>query len=507
MISPANLHIANRRGSGSGQVDTPLFRRILADSFPKQREFVLYGDIAIAGRGAGKSGGAAIKFHRPAATHPGCSSVFVTQSAERSRDILLPALLRMNEAYNLGLREYKGGKALIWPNGYKLLFRGCKDRNEANKRRGTPWVTAGWDECDAMSSTLLEYDITECVEPRLADFRGKWFASGTPGPIPQGYWHKLSSGANKALRVIHWDARENPFMFDPEAYFLSALRKMIGLDENEDLFRGLCAGLCTNGMPDGLETPRHFFLEEFLYLLPPKFVREYLGKWAQDIASLCYRLSQVNGFAGQVPVKAERTTIGLDLGGASVENPHLDHCAISVAQSTPLRPTVWVPESFKVSDATPQSLAARCLRLVDTYGGDAIVYVDSASAGKLIETQFRRMGLAVKGAIKGPKKPRIQMVQHVLACGDLKLSYAGTIALREEAEVLVWNDQHTDHHPKCADDAWDSLLYAVIPHLADYDPEEEPPEPGTREFKLAEEQAEIDEAFDEACRELDESGL
>lgn len=483
---------------------------MLVDSFPKQREFVLSGDIANAGRGAGKSGGAALKFHGASANNPGRSSVFITISAERSRDILLPPLLRMDQQYGLGLREYRKANAIIWPNGYRVLFRGCKDRTEANKRRGTPWVLAGWDECDAIHSNLLEYDIHECVEPRLADYRGKWFATGTPGAIETGYWHELCSGKNPSYQVVHWDARDNPYMPDAEGYFLQMLRRMLGLDPREDLLKALVRELCKGKQPEGLSSPRDFFLPEFTHYLPAKFQREYLGLWAKDAAALVYHLSQLNSFAGAPPIVPERTTIGLDLGGASAEQPDLDHCAWTVAQSTSLSPRIYIPESRKVADMTPQRLAAQCLRLCDQYGapekegGHPIVYVDSASAGKLIEREFRLKGLAVRPAIKGPKKPRIQLVQHVLRAGDLQLSYAGTTDLRDEATVLVWNDRHTDHNPKCADDCWDSALYAVIPHLNDYEPEEEPPRPGSREEREAEEQAEYDAAFEEACREIDE---
>lgn len=192
-------------------MDSPGWQRIIAQSFEKQRRFATdqeQGAAALAGRGGGKSYGVAKRFHRPWTSFPGQASLFITLSAERSRDILLPALYDLDKRFKIGIRERKKDNCALWPNGYRVLFRGCKDRIEANKRRGSPWVMAHWDEADTIPSALLEYDIHECVEPRLVDFNGTWSVSGTPGAVPDGYWHKLSTRPG----VHTWDARDNPHM-------------------------------------------------------------------------------------------------------------------------------------------------------------------------------------------------------------------------------------------------------------------------------------------------------
>jgi hypothetical protein len=505
------LRAAIRQGSqGGGRfIDSPSWQKVIAGAHKTQRAFVEHPGIAIgeAGRGAGKSFGSAKRFHRPAANHPMGTSVFITQNVERSRDILLPALLHLDRQHGWGLREYRKANAIIWPNGYRVLFRGCKDRNECNKRRGTPWVVAGWDECDAIASNLLEYDIHECVEPRL-DFRLPWFATGTPGVLETGYWHFLCSGKNPNYKVFHWDARENPHIKDPVAYFLKALRRLLRIDPMEDLYTALVRELCKRGeAPDGLEQATDFLLDAFNHLLPAKFLREYLGLWAKDIAQLCYILSPRNNFAGPPPLVIEQTTIALDLGGASIDEPDLDHCAWAVAQASRLTQKIYVREARKSSDMDPTRLGMQCLQLLERYapdGGTVIVYVDSASAGKLIERHFRSMGIPVRAAIKGPKKQRILMVKGAIERGDVLFSYKETTDFRSEASVLVWNDKMTDHHEKCADDCSDALLYAVVPLLDEYEPEHEAPEPGTAEYERMIEAEEFEERYRQACAELDE---
>lgn len=478
-----------------GHADSPLWSRIMAETFAKQREFVLHGDIGKAGRGAGKSHGHARKFHRRSHLYPGKSAVFVTLSAERSRDILLPALEQLSEKYSLGLREYRKANAMVWPNGYRVLFRGCKDRVEANKRRGTPWVEAGWDECDTINSNLLEYDIHECVEPRLVDFNGSWCATGTPGAVPSGYWHTLSCGENPHYRVVEWDARQNPHMPGVMPYFEKALRRMDGLPPKEK-------------WPAGVTTLAELFCREHMHLLPAKFVREYLGLWVMDLQSLVYRITPRNNYSGTIPFPIARTTIGLDLGGAESkgERAKLDHTAITVCQSCATLPTIWVPESYKLKDVNADSLAIHLLGLIERYP-DATVEIDSSSAGVIVERTLRLRGIPVRATVKGPKLRRIQAVQGVILAGHLRLSLTKTMALRDEAVTLVWGDERKDHSPKCDDDAWDSLLYAAIPHIGEAEQEPLPthqPKPGSREAIEAQEAAELEEAYLEACRAIDD---
>lgn len=479
-----------------GYADSPQWASIMAGCHAKQRLFIEHADIAVAGRGGGKSEGQARKFHRRSHLFPMKSSVFITLSADRSRDILLPALESMSEKYNLGLREYRKANAMVWPNGYRVLFRGCKDRVEANKRRGTPWVEAGWDEPDTIASNLLEYDIHECVEPRLVDFNGSWFATGTPSAVPIGYWHTLSDGNNPHYRVVEWDARENPYMPNVLSYFEKALRLMDGIPPKEK-------------WPYGVTRLDQLYCKEHMHLLPAKFVREYLGLWVMDLQSLIYRLTPRNSYSGTIPFDVTRTTIGLDLGGAESkgERHKLDRTAICVMQSTANLPTIWVPECYKLLDVTSDNLAVHLLHLLERYP-DATVEIDSASAGVIVERTLRLRGIPVRAAIKGPKLRRIQAVQSRIASGNLRLHLTKCMALREEATTLVWDDLRKEHSPRCDDDAWDSLLMAIMPHVGD-DEEAPPlprhePKPGSREAIERQEAEELEEAFAEACRSIDD---
>lgn len=470
-----------------GSVSAPKWREILASMPPIGAQAFCadarQGVVALAGRGAAKSTATFAKFHRPSASHPNQSSVFVAISADRARDILLPAVWLFNEKYQLGITERRGEKSIVWPNGYRLLFRGCGDRSECDKRRGTPWVAAAWDECASINGGLLEYDVHECVEPRLVDFNGQWWLSGTPGPIQHGYWYKMSSG-EAGYPVHEWDARTNPYLPNMLKFMVDALNRMGGIPERR-LWPSHCQSIL-----DIINDPKLW------HLLPATFVREYLGKWVLDLKALIYKLTQRNTYS-ELPIDPDYWTIGCDLGGHSPDDPDLDHAAIAVCASHKSLPYIWTPEARKLSDITIESLAAHLSQLCQKYPR-ATVHIDSASAGKIIENTFRKMGIPIRAAIKGPKLRRIQLVQSAIANGNLQLHIRDTMDLRHEATALVWDETRTVHSERCADDTWDAELMAAIPHFGDYRPEELPPEPGSKEWLAAQELAEYEAALRDA---------
>jgi len=473
-----------------GSVDSPKWDEIVESmSTVGQRPFVLdnrQGVIALAGRGAGKSFGMAAKFHRPSAAHPGCSSVFVSLSGARAREILSPGIWKLNEKFGLGITERMKDNSFVWPNGYRVLLRGCSDGIEAAKRRGTPWVLAGWDEVASISNALLRVDIHECVEPRLADYDGKWFCGGTPGPIEVGYWHELSTGI-AGYPVHTWDARTNPHM-NATRFMLDTLQRMNGVPAREQ-WPSHCHSLM-----DLINDPKCW------HLLPASFVREYLGKWVQDLTALVYRLTSRNNYQ-TLPLEPNLFTIGCDLGSYNEEDPNLkklDKAAITVAVSHSSLPNIWLPKSWKLKEVDLDILHDQLVDVRKDYP-KSVVHIDSSSAGKLVELTFKKWGIPIKPAVKGPKLRRIQLMQSAIRSGDLQLKQDECMDLRSEAVRLVFNDDRDNHSEVCEDDAWDSALMAAMPHFGDQTAlPPEPPQPGTPEWHALQELKEFEAALEQA---------
>lgn len=495
MTDPLVKHVIKQGMGRMGRVMTPGWQRLLDDmprkahaGFKGARDFAActrQGAIALAGRGGGKSTATLGRFHAPSAAHANQSSVFVTMSSQRSREILSPAVWKFNELYKLGIEDKVGDGAFMWPNGYRVLYRGCKDRNEVNKRRGTPWVRAHWDEAASINDTLFKEDIHDAVEPRLVDFNGLWSVSGTPGPLPKGYWYELSSGDTATYPLFKWDARHNQHMPNVMQYFAATLRRMGGIPDRKLWPRG-----CTSIM-DLINDPRCW------KLLPNTFVREYLGQWVLDLRALIYKLTPKNTFT-EFPIIPDRWTIGIDLGSHSEERPDLDHAAVCVCASHSSLPFVWVVMVEKLSDVTVDSLGQRVLQLIKEFP-EAEAHIDAASAGKLIENSFKKMGIPIMAAEKAHKLRRIQRAQGAIRAGNLQLHATRCMDARIEATSLLWNDKRDDHSERCDDDAWDCILYGAIPHLDGFEPvESSGPAKGTPEHDRLKELEEFEQALQDA---------
>lgn len=498
-MSDAIVKSLLRLGRGRyGSVMTPGWMKILESmsdeghaGYKGQRSFARcrrQGARARAGRGGGKSFGMLGRFDAVSAANPNQSAVFTTISAERSRDILFPAVWKFNELYKKGIVEKRGDGVFEWPNGFKVAYRGCKDINEVNKRRGVPWAAAGWDEAASINQTLLQIDIHDAVEPRLMDLGGLWFVGGTPGPIPKGYWYDLSSGDDPLQPLFCWDARHNPHMPNVLQYFFETLKRMQGVPDRKK-WPSHCKTLL-----DLINDPKCW------HLLPATFVREYLGQWVLDLRAIIYKLTPKNSYT-EFPIRPDYWTIGVDLGAHSEEEPDLDHAAVSVCASHSSLPYLWAPESVKLSDITVDSLAAYlCEKLVQY--PEAAVHIDSASAGKIIENTFQKMGIPIQGALKGPKLRRVQLMQSAIATGNFQAHQARCMDLRTEATALVWNDKRDNHSEKCDDDAWDSMLMAAMPHFGEFRPEAKGPPQGSEEWQREQEMKEYEEALAEAIEEF-----
>jgi hypothetical protein len=472
-------------------VSSPGWEKILASMSPGgQRGFAAdsrKGVIALAGRGAGKSFATAAKFHRPSYSHPNCTSVFITMSSERARDIMMPAIWELNKRFGTQIEYRAGDNCCVWPNGYKLMFRGLKDINESNKRRGTPFVCAAWDECASINSKLLEHDIHEVIEPRLVDYDGRWWACGTPGPLQTGYWYQLSGAENPNFPTYRWTALENKYMPNVLQFYSEVLRRMGGIPDPKL-------------WPSTAKSVLDLITDKRCWkLLPNTFLREYLGQWVTDLRALIYRLSPRNSFS-EFPIQPDYWTIGLDLGAHSEEEPDLDHAALSVVGSHSSLPYIWVRESTKLSDVTVDSLAATLLERLAKYP-DAAVHIDGTSAGKLIERTLQRMGIPIQCADKAKKLRRIQLVQSAIRSGNLQLHVRDCMDARAEATTLQWNEKRDDHSPRCSDDAWDAILYGVTPHMGEHEPIKPEPVPGTVEFEQMKDVAEFEAALQDAMGE------
>jgi hypothetical protein len=67
--------------------------------------------------------------------------VFSALNSDRARDIMMRDPHVQHQLRHPDHRE-RSERAVYWPNGYRLLFRGCSD--QAGGSCEASWVAAGW---------------------------------------------------------------------------------------------------------------------------------------------------------------------------------------------------------------------------------------------------------------------------------------------------------------------------------------------------------------------------
>lgn len=387
----------------------PHQRALVADKSPRK--------AALCGRRSGKTAALAVELLRETLRHPGELCIAIALSRQTARELFGSAIRRVSEEVGFSVTERTVDGALyICPEwGGRILLGGCDDRAAVEKYRGDRSPLVVVDEADSMRPWLQT--LTEDVlEPRLLDLGGRLILTGTPGPTPAGYFHKVTTGGKWACH--HWDIRQNPFIRNAEEV-----------------------------------------LKEVRENRPEATVeREWLGRWFTDIQALCFPFDRerngatVAEWRAATQGKDTRTLTGIDIG-------YGDPCAWVTWQWVPGIPTLWVIRAKSMSGLTPSSSAARTLAVRADYPGSRLV-ADSGGIGKgYIEEWIQKHGLPVSPAQKSNKAGSMADLAGALITGQVRVVESECQPLLDEWSVLQWNDARTGPREGQADHCSDAARY------------------------------------------------
>ena len=432
------------------------------ECFPAQRAFVLDGRktvAAVCSRRAGKSHGKARRLLRAAERVPGGMSLYIAQTKNNARMIVGRAIEELNRRHALGLtlKEVDQRLMAVHPNGHHIWLAGARHREAFEDFRGYAFAEVQVDEAQFHGAYLQEV-CEEIIEPALGDHDGALVLSGTPSPLPVGYFHAITTGLDRdqddkpipKWPTHHWTVSENVF------------------------FRG----------GQGAEWREEIRRRRGWELTHPRYVREYLGEWVHDSDSLVYPYDHArNAWAGQsgeqlaLPEGSFVHVIGVDLG-SSASAPTT---AFSVVAHRRGFPEIFVIESYKRAGMTPARIAAELELLRQRYPGARIV-IDEGGLGGGYAAEFReRYGIGVEAAEKRSKFAFIEMLRGDILAGTLKVLVRGCGQLLDEWALVQWTERRDDIDPRFEDHCADATLYAWRACRAWYRPEEEPPSPGSPE--------------------------
>jgi hypothetical protein len=371
---------------------------------------------AVCSRRAGKTKGVGAALLDSALRKPGSVSLYVTLTRSNAKDLIWPTLRDLNERYGLGFKVNEADLALRHPNGSSVMLSGASDKGEIEKRRGFAFGVAVIDEAQSFPA-YIQALVQDVIAPGLMDHQGSLLVTGTPGPVPAGWFYDVSQNPEWAHHK--WTFRENPYIPDAESE-LAVVLKMRGVTESD-----------------------------------PSIRREFGGEWAHDPNALVFRFDPAKNVYQSLPaIRGKwRHVVAVDLGFDDAD-------AIVVLAFCDELPTAYMVEEHVEAKQTISALADRLDLLVARYSPTALVMDTGGLGRKIAEELTQRRGLPVEAAEKSEKLAHIELLNDALRTQRLFLPPGSRCG--EDAMKVEW-DKSTPEKPKISDrfhsDALDALLY------------------------------------------------
>lgn len=347
--------------------------------------------------------------------------------------------------------EFEVNASELWiqvKGGCQIQLGGVSDVAEVEKYRGLALALAVIDECGAIKPNLLETLYDDVLEPATIDHGGQLIFSGTPGYVLHGPWFDMT-GPERTARVplMSWTVLDNEAIKTQE--------------ERKAILRGI--------------RERRGWTEE-----SPTYVREYLGRWVQDLGALVYPFTvEANSFDGLPTVTSSgnpidphrwRYVIGVDIGAVASS-------AFTVAATHPELADDYIIESKAPGGMAEHEVGAYLQSLCAVYKNATIV-MDTGGIGKRYAEDVRaRFGLPVMAAEKTEKATGVRLLRDRLIAGRVKIQVGEACNdLRGEWAVLGWDRDQLVPNKEQPDHASDSALYALR-KLYNYREDERPKDP------------------------------
>ena len=413
--------------------------------FPSQLEFVTSKarrSAAVCSRRAGKSFGTAAKLLLSGFQTPNSYSVYVNKNQENARGILWPALRKLNDQFNLGLRFYGNRSEVLLPNNSRIINRGASNMADIDKLRGYAFVGVVIDEAQSFGKEELRYLIQEVLEPSMMDYgKAAWLSvTGTPNAACAGGFHDIAHnvGKEKGWEVYEWTMRDNPHIPNV-ALELKRIKSERGWTDNTPTFR-----------------------------------REYNGEWIKDAEGLAIKYNEKKNLVHVWDPKPEEEwsyVLGIDIGTR-------DPTALVVVAYSQRQRRAVVVESYAESNIPPSTLAMRVQLMDQKYRFEKIVVDTQGQGAAHAEEMIQKHGIHAKAAQKTKKAVFIQYMNDDLQRGALQIHYNANRELIAEIEQLQWDqdklakDGKLVYDEKFPDHLTDALLYAHRECLHNWEVEE-----------------------------------
>lgn len=397
----------------------------LKGDFPQQDAFIndpeRFIDVQCSRR-SGKTTGLAIRFLSTMDKYPKSQCLYLSLTQTSARNIMWGIMQELDEKHKIGCTFLDSKLEIIHPNGAKLRLMGADLKDYRRKLKGSKFPGCAIDEAQDFRSDQLQSLINDVLAPSIADYADGWIAvTGTPGPVPQGYFFDLTCNRKFGFSHHEWTMLDNPHMPDPEARIREVIEK--------------------NGW-----TPDN-----------PTLLREWRNQWVLDVDALWIRYKESVNHYEELPQHEKFNYImGIDIGFRDAD-------ALCIVAYSPTSPITYLVEEVITTKQDITSLAEQIKGLNDKYKVERMVIDAGALGKKIAEELISRHSLPVVAAEKQRKQENVEFLNDALRQGKFKANKDSRFATDSYLVQIDWAKSTPDRiHVKDTphSDIIDSVLYA-----------------------------------------------
>lgn len=435
-------------------------------SIGAQNNFVLDSSRSIAAlttRRAGKSTGLAHRFFRTLLKYPGCYCPYVAITRDSAKNIMWPVLQEQAERFKLNADFIESNLTMKMKNGSRLQLLGANTEGFISRLKGIKTPGAAIDEAQDFRA-FIESLIDDVLTPATADYTDGWIAvTGTPGPIPQGFFYDITAKGKHGYSIHNWSLFDNPYLPNPRK-FVADIKLKKGWSDTH-----------------------------------PTLLREYYGQWVLDLDVLLVRYNELVNDFYTLPSGKFNYILGIDLG-------YNDADALAVLAWSEQHEQTYLVEEVLASKQGITELVDQINVLSKKYDIYKMVIDEGGLGKKLAEEIRRRHHIPVQPAEKSRKMETIAFLNDALRTGKFKAKRTSRFA-EDSKKVQIDKDRTTPDRivvkANYHSDIIDAVLYAFKDSYAfSYTKQIVKPKYGTDEW-ARQQVSEMEEAAEEHFKNLE----
>lgn len=380
--------------------------------------------VAQCSRRAGKTNGIAIRFFKTLEKYPKSQCLYLSLTRESAKEILWPVLQEINDKFKLGCTFIESSLIMKHPNGSKLILFGADMKNFIKRLKGRKHPGIAVDEAQDFG-THLQSLVDDVLTPSISDYSDGWLLlTGTPGPVPQGYFFDITQNRRFGYSVHSWTILENPYMPDP-AGFIADLKSKREWDDGH-----------------------------------PTLLREWRNRWVLDVESLWVKYKEnINDYdvlPSLSPGQKYTYIMGVDIGFKDAD-------AIAIIAWHESTSTVYLVEEVITKGSDLTDLTNQINELNLKYDVSKMVIDEGGLGKKMAEELRRRKGIPVQAADKSRKQENVAFLNEYLRLGKFKAKANSQFAQDSYLIQIDWEKSTPDKiviKKKPHSDIIDAVLYS-----------------------------------------------